>query len=252
VLANTIWVVPNNDGEAVEIIRLLQAHSQPVLVTSQPWGASWAKLEPAIQEQLHAAAGKRILGVELAGPNPYGAIDIDHHRYADQDRAHPLSSLEQVAQLLGVQLDRWQHLVAVNDRAYFPGLESANATPAEVAQVRRHDLEAQGLGPDHRRQAESDIAAATWIGRSAIVACPNGSNSWHSDLLYPRADQWLLIGPDEWNYSGPNHRALAAFNLGATTWSGGSPERGYFGIANPSAEAQSEILRLFRAWLGQQ
>ena len=242
-----IWVVPNNDGEAVEIIRLLRSRSEAVLVSHQRWGASWANLEPAIRNQLEDANGHRIYGVELAGPNPYSAIDVDHHRYTGDDRSSPQSSLEQVAAILGVCLDRWQQLVAINDRAYFPGLEAAGATPAEIANVRAQDLEAQGLGPEDRLQAETDIATASWTGRSAIITCPRGSNSWHGDLLYPHADQWLLIGPDEWNYSGPRHLDFAALALGERTWTGGSPQRGYFGISQPSPKSQHAIREIFLA-----
>ncbi len=113
-----LWIVSLNDLESIEILRLLDALHQPVLISHQAWGASWAGLEAPIVRCLAATAdGTQIVGVELQGPNAYGALNIDHHRYKDDDRSDPLSSLEQVALKLGASLTPWQRMVAVNDRA---------------------------------------------------------------------------------------------------------------------------------------
>jgi len=38
------------------------------------------------------------------------------------DRSNPLPSLEQIAIILYLALNRWQHLVAANDKAWIPGM----------------------------------------------------------------------------------------------------------------------------------
>ena len=240
-----LWVVPNNDGEAVEILRLLRERGERVLESHQRWGASWSKLEPRIQRELADSVGVPIFGVELEGPNPYGASNIDHHRYSGDDRSHPLSSVEQVAGIVGVQLDRWRTLVAINDRGYIPGLERFGASAEEIALVRAQDRDAQGLTAIHRERAQRDITAAEWSGRRAAVRCPDGSTSWHSDLLYPIADEWLLMGPATWSYSGPRHLKFTALELPEHTWTGGAEDRGYFGIETPSQRSQDNIRALF-------
>ena len=89
-----MWVLAVNDGEAVEIVRLLHEYGEPVMLSREPWGASWAGLEAGIQDALRrfraANPTGEIVGVELSGANPYGAGDIDHHRYDNDDRNHTL------------------------------------------------------------------------------------------------------------------------------------------------------------------
>src|ERR1035437_7630919 len=115
-----IWVVPQNDLEALAICELLESHGERVLFTSQPWGATWDRLEEGTQDCLKKQQETRVYGVELSGPNSFGATNIDHHTYRDEDRWRPVSSLEQVAALLGVELDRRQELIAANDRGTYP------------------------------------------------------------------------------------------------------------------------------------
>lgn len=242
-----LWIVPRNDGEALEIAKLLSLHGEDHLVTGQPWGATWSSLEPAIVAVLAALPEDvKVYGVELAGPNPWGAIDIDHHTYDGDDRSHPLSSLEQVAGILGIKLDRWQQLVAANDRAYIPGLEEAGAHTDEIEKVRAQDRAAQGLTDGQRMQAVADIAGAEWRGSRVAVTCPEGTSSWHSDLLYPIASEWLLMGPSSWSYSGPRHKEFAALGLPGS-WSGGSPTSGYFGIPSPGPSVAQQLIERFFA-----
>ncbi len=47
-----VFVVPNNDLEALTIISMLQEKGEEVLVTEQKWGASWNGLEPHIKNLL--------------------------------------------------------------------------------------------------------------------------------------------------------------------------------------------------------
>jgi len=243
-----IWVMPRNDGEAIEIEKILVTAGETVLVSRQPWGASWGSLELDIQERLRAAGDAEIIGVELAGPNPYGACNIDHHKYRDEDRRHPLSSLEQVAARLNMPLNRWQQLVAANDRGYIPAMAALGATGDEIGAVRAQDRAAQGIGPDQERQAEIDIAAAEWRDGKVAVTCPRGVTSAHSDRLFGRARESLLMAPDEWDYYGPRHEEFASLPLPETHWSGGDPSSGYFGIRTPGASSRSLIRGAF--WKG--
>ncbi len=244
-----LWVLPLNDGEAVEIRRLLEHHRETVLLSRQSWGASWAKLEPKLAQRArdfrNQCPGGEIFGVELAGSNPFGAIDIDHHRYRDDDRSHPLASLEQVARILGVLLTRWQLLVAANDRGYIPAMLGLNATPDEIAAVRAQDRAAQGIGPEQERQAEQDLRQAVWRDDKVFVPCHTKPTAAHADRLFDRAREALLVSAPEWDYYGPRHQGLTAFRFPEAHWSGGDPRSGYFGIENPSHETQQKILGFF-------
>jgi len=244
-----LWVVPVNDGEAAEVRDLLRQNGELVLISAQKWGASWAGLEPELQacmQQFRRSHPEgEIIGIELEGTNRCDARDIDHHRYSDSDRSNPLSSLEQVAAILGVALTRRQQLIAENDKGYIPAMRRAGATDEEIADIRVQDRAAQGITPANELQAEQDLASAQWRGRKVLVACPCGATSAHSDRLFGRADETLLVAPDKWAYFGCRHRLLHDHAFPEQHWSGGSPENGFFGILNPSPPSQEAVLRFF-------
>lgn len=79
----------------------------------------------------------RVYGIELqedmAAPDNY--IRIDHHN----DYAKKESSLQQVAAILNYPLNRYQQLVAANDRGYIPEMYRAGATDLETIQIRLAD-----------------------------------------------------------------------------------------------------------------
>lgn len=242
------WVIPLNDGEAAEIVRVLVEGAQQVLVSEQGWGATWAGLEGWIQQGLEwrLATGARVYGVELQGRNPWGAIDIDHHRYTSEDRWRADSSLEQVLRLLGRIPSRWQVLVAANDKAYITGMRSEDATDEEIRAVRLHDRRLQGVTRADEERAVAEIQAAEWHGSKALVRCLGKITAAHSDLLNWRAKEWLLTGPATWEYSGPRHTAMARLcEQGEKWWSGGAASSGYFGVATPGSETQARILEFF-------
>jgi hypothetical protein len=244
-----IWVTPLNDGEAVEIARLLGEAGERVLTTAQAWGASWAGLEPETRAELERFRAERpdgdILGVELAGPNGYGARNIDHHRYQDEDRSHPLSALEQTAEILGVDLDRRRLLVAANDRGYIPAMRVLGATDGEVADVRRQDREAQGVGAEQERRAAEDVKGAQRRGDRVLVRCAEDPTSAHADALFEHCRECLLAGPGEWNYYGPRHQEFAALGVPEKHWSGGAPNSGYFGVRAPGEKTRRRVEELF-------
>jgi len=85
-----VWVLALNDGEAEEIVSLLEECCERSLVSQQRWGASWAALETEIQLTLHRFRNENpkgeIVGIELSGTNNFEASNIDHHFYDDEPR----------------------------------------------------------------------------------------------------------------------------------------------------------------------
>jgi hypothetical protein len=241
-----LWVVPNNDLEAKAICNLLTAAGEEVLVTGQAWGATWAGLEEPIQARLREAAPDTpIYGVELGGPNPFGAIDIDHHTYRDEDRWQPLSSLEQIAASLGTRLNEWQRLVAANDRGYFAAMRELGATDAQMEAVRQADRQAQGLTAEREAEAEAEVKCAERLPGGWLKLRVRKPSSAHSDRLFPEARAVLLQGDDEWLYSGPGQRELLAMEFPEKHWAGGSSGAGYFGIEQPGEATRAAILEWF-------
>jgi hypothetical protein len=249
-MANRLWIVPDNDLESKEIQRLLVAQNEKFLTTGLAWGATWAKLEPSVVQEIqdhHTADQKNVVyGIELGGPNPFRAINIDHHQYSWEDRSHLESSLEQVAGILKVRLSREQLLIAANDREWIPGMEDLNATPEEIDSIRRRDRRAQGVTEDDERRALAELSKSE--DRSGLFIIDTGQRpiSAHLDFAYLQKDarEILVRSPEQWLYSGRKHRILASLRLGLEYWSGGGFASGYFGVTKPDSEAQQKILEV--------
>jgi hypothetical protein len=248
------FICPVNDGEAIEIRNLLQKHKKQVVVTSQPWGASWQKLEADVVERVEALIAENpdaeIIGIELAGPARWGGRNIDHHKYPGDDRSNPKSSLEQVAELLGAHLSRHQQLVAVNDKGWIPALKAFGATDGEITVVRAQDRLAQGVTPRDEARAVRDIENAQWQGRKVLVRCPEGASSAVTDRLFGKFNEAITIDEvsGKWVYYGPRHHQFFALTEGRTDtarWVGGAPESGYSGAERPSEKCQEDILKFF-------
>lgn len=126
----------------------------------------------------------KIYGIELqediTPPDNY--VRIDHHNmYAGSPCA-----LEQVAELLHQPLNRYQRLVAANDKAYIPGLKAAGATPEEISQIRLEDRKAQGVTEEDELLAEKAIRENKKESADLIIIRAYSSHfSPICDRLYP-------------------------------------------------------------------
>jgi hypothetical protein len=252
-----LWLVPHNDAESVTIIGLLARNHERFLVTNQRWGASWRGIEWSIAKFL--ADFRRewpfstIYGVELIGnpPNPY-TVNIDHHRYKDDDRRNPDSSLEQVASILECGLTAWERAIAINDRGYLPELEKIYGFEGKkfLERVREFDRRCQGVSVEQDRSARrlvSSAAADKGEGRWTLQV-PDLINSAHSDFLYLDcgAREWLIESPEQWLYSGPRATRFSSQPWPENHWSGGATESGFFVIERPSpTESQTKLHDLF-------
>ncbi len=250
-----IWVVPVNDLEAVEIRNLLASAGEKVLVTQQRWGASWKKLESEvvaeINDLLQSNPNAEVVGIELFGDSFWNnSRTINHHTYGNKDDSHELSSIEQVAEELGVKLNRYLRLVAANDKAWFPGLKTAGATTGEADVIRQADRCAQGVTPDDEAQAVRDIESAERRGGKVLVRTSLSSYqvSPISDRLYRHAKEWLIAASNAWIYVGFRHFSIFAYLedknlLVEQDWKGGSDEFGYAGfvvVDNKNLQQQRE------------
>ena len=137
-----IFLLGGRDLEMLTIRELLQSCAIKFFDKNLTWDTA---LLSAYSEELchYENQDCQIVGIELREdimkPNNY--VLIDHHNNCSDC----LSSLEQVSSLLDVKLDRWQQLVAINDRGYINGLRKFGASEDEIGKVRRADREAQGV-----------------------------------------------------------------------------------------------------------
>jgi len=242
------WIVPRNDLEALAIIDLLQRRGEAYAVTGQGWGASWTGLEAGPLDEWRWFRERfphaELYGIELAGTNTLGAIDIDHHLVRGEDRRQPLTSLEQVAAILNHRLSVEERLIAINDRGHVRGLLREGVGWDDISRLRQRDRAAQGLTWIEEAEARREAAGARLMNEVYVVTCATKPTSAHGDELVARDRKvapYLLLAPGTWEYSGPAAPRLAQCGYSEEHWSGGEEDYGFFGIAAPGRDAAERI-----------
>lgn len=194
------------------------------------WNNAWLSSYRKELEEV-SAKGWIVYGVELQEdiPKPSGYIAIDHHN----TYAHLESALEQVMALLGQPMDRYQQLVAANDKGYIPGMLEIGATQDEINLIRRADRKAQGVTNEDECLAEQAVINnCTKIGDLFVVKAFSSRFSPICDRLFPF--QSLLVYTDkEWVYYGKDVEKVKKFfekdYLSGNLFYGGG-ENGYVGV----------------------
>jgi hypothetical protein len=129
----TLVVVPVNDEEAREIEFIARRAGAQVLPFHVPHGTRLNKSRvKEIAGEAKWMKAKRVIVVELPpealkiektlAAKGFQLTVVDHHDYKDLNRHHPLSSLEQVAALLGYKLSPVSKAIGVMDRSLIFGL----------------------------------------------------------------------------------------------------------------------------------
>lgn len=172
----------------------------------------------------------RFVGIELQEDivPPSGYIQIDHHN----ENAGKPSALEQLADLLGVPLNRYEQLVAANDRAYIPGMKALQASDTEISEIRRADRACQGVTEEQECLAEQAIKECLEVCNGLIlVKALSPCFSPICDRLFPY-EKLLVYTDDEWIYYGKQTDKLISLFQGEIlhnkVFYGGGPN-GYIG-----------------------
>ena len=183
------------DLEMIEIKKILDEHGIESANDNLSWdNAYWSEYNDLAKEKVNQ--GYAVAGVELLGkdkrPENKNIIDIDHHNY---DRCKP-ASIEQVAKLLGVELNGWQRKVAINDKAYIPGLLNDRTNIEEIKKIRRNDRDAQRLSEEDFEKAKRLLKEKPPVHdeKSGLLIW-KVDNEWNS--FVPLADAFFLSRMDE-------------------------------------------------------
>jgi len=166
------------DLEMVEIRQLLEANLQKFTDLGLSWGARLSAYHDLFNDDEH------FVGIELTEDVtlPLHYTSIDHHN----ENSHRPSAIEQVAELLGIELTRYQLLVAANDSGYIPGMEAMGASKADIEEIRQADRKAQGVTEDDEELAKLSIREnLTQVGALHIVEAKTPRFSAITDRLYP-------------------------------------------------------------------
>ena len=143
-----------------------------------------------------------IYGIELKEDLediPANYIKIDHHG----SDAHKPSSLEQIADILGIPLNREQMLIAANDSKYIPGMKAEGASDCEIREIREKDRRAQGVTAGDELAARKIIMGHLEdLGYIKVVRnAPAGTFTPICDFLYPY-ESLLICNSEELCYYG--------------------------------------------------
>lgn len=226
-------IVPNNDAESKAIINMLNLNSVYFMVTSQKWGASWENLEWEIKHEIKIAQmeGYKVFGVELQGEAPMGCINIDHHVYDGDDRSNKLTSIEQIAGLIGVpHLSEYEKAVSLNDVGYIPAMLNAGIPWETIQQVRLNDRLAQGITVEHEDEAIRAINEKEVVGTLTIVKMAHSKCATVTDRLFGQYTNLLILSGDgESNFYGDGE-IVTKLHEKFAGWMGGQlPISGFWG-----------------------
>ena len=237
-----IFLMGGADLEMRTIASLLLQHGEDCRDASLSWDNAVLSRYAETLEQYGGRSGWHLYGVELRSdcPLPDNYTLIDHH---NRPSARP-TALEQVADLFGASLTRYQQLVAANDAAYIPGMQALGAMPEEIACIRVADRKAQGVTDEDERLALISLIEGTRReGTLWVVEARTSRFSPICDRLFPY-DRLLIHTDEELMYYGQGVGMLALhfadeIRRGRMFYGGG--ENGYFGVARGAYP--SETLR---------
>ena len=235
-----IFLLGGHDLEMLEIKKILEVQGLTCVDNNLEWGAKLSSYIEYFDEE------KTFVGIELikdiATPKNY--IEIDHHN----ENSSKASSIEQVAELLKLELNHYQKLVAANDRGYIPAMEKMGATKKEIDKIRLKDRNAQGVTKEDEKLALQSIRKNLFeINGIISVDALTNKFSAITDRLYP-CKRLLIYSENEITYYGEK-ASVCAKKLKEQfeemkLYSGGGPD-GYFGIAQNKMSATSfEKLKL--------
>jgi len=219
-----IFLLGGYDLEMVTIKKLLDLHNISYLDKKLSWGAKLSDYSDILTGEEESVYGVEL--VEDTKP-PKNYISIDHHN----KNSHKLSALEQVANLLNIELDRHQLLVAKNDSAYINGMKSICATNDEIKSIRDEDRKIQGVTKEDEALASKSIYSSN---NSNIIYSHTSKFSAISDKIYDKFNKYIIYNDFTVSFYGYNtskiRKFLNSYNLRESDYYYGGGDFGFIGI----------------------
>lgn len=230
-MSKRIFLLGGNDLEMTTIKNLLVNAGEQFETHDLRWdNAKLSSYEKTLEEYGNSP-DYQIYGIELNEdiPHPDNYVRIDHHN----DFANKPSSLEQVATLLGLEMDRHMQLVAANDSRYIPGMIKLGASREEIDDIRRADRAAQGVseGDDERLAEESLKSCKGDVSNLYVVKSLTSKFSTICDRMYPYR-RLLIYNDDVAEFYGEGVNDLTSLfksELDANKMYHGGGDSGYLG-----------------------
>lgn len=241
-MSKRIFLLGGNDLEMTTIKNLLVNAGEQFETHDLRWdNAKLSSYEKTLEEYGNSP-DYQIYGIELNEdiPHPDNYVRIDHHN----DFANKPSSLEQVAKLLDLAMDRHMQLVAANDARYIPGMIKLGASREEIDDIRRADRAAQGVseGDDERLAEESLKSCKGDASNLYVVKSLTSKFSTICDRMYPYR-RLLIYNDDVAEFYGEGVNDLTSLfksELDAKKMYHGGGDSGYLGTVS-GAYSKEEI-----------
>lgn len=233
-MSKRIFLLGGNDLEMTTIKNLLVNAGEQFETHDLRWdNAKLSSYEKTLEEYGNSP-DYQIYGIELNEdiPHPDNYVRIDHHN----DFANKPSSLEQVAKLLDLAMDRHMQLVAANDARYIPGMIKLGASREEIDDIRRADRAAQGVseGEDERLAEESLKSCKGDTSNLYVVESLTSKFSTICDRIYPYR-RLLIYNDDVAEFYGEGVNDLTSLfksELDAKKMYHGGGDSGYLGTVS--------------------
>jgi len=253
---NYIFFLGGYDAEMVEIRNILQSRGEQLFDKKLSWGAALSSYAKEIEE-LPSDAIPVFIELDIDCPYPENSKFIEHHN--EKAGINKKTSIEQIADLLGIELNRHQQLISANDRGHIKAMRELCATDEEIAEIRLLDRKAQGVTDEDERFAEQSIAKhlEKITDDAVIVNSLTNKTSPVFDRLYDKYRHIFVFTPNgEMNYSGEGavvtslvekYKQKEKENTSIKFWYGGDlPSYGFFGTKSKMSEG--EIKEILKNW----
>lgn len=260
-----VFLIGGYDLEMQEIKNILAEHNCQYIDKKLNWGAKLSSYQEYFDNKEFNE--KTFVGIELIKdcdvPGKY--IEIDHH---NENKSLP-SSIQQVANLLDIELDRRQVLISANDSGYIKGLIEQNASDKEIVEIRSEDRKAQGITEEDEVKATESVKNNSKFTDSLLVI-ESLTNRFSAvcDAVFVSAENYekykkiIIYDENEVDYYFYNKDGNIISRLeelvkkevtpeNGYSFSGGSEESGFFGVGfnTPSIEKAREIVEKIKETL---
>jgi len=203
-----IFFLGGHDAEMLEIRNILESKDIPYFDRHLKWGATLSEYQAELN-LLDNNQSPVFIELKLDSPYPDNAIVIDHHdSRAGKDK---LTSIEQTAQLLGIQMSRHQQLISINDKAHIRGMKAFGATDAEIEHIRSLDRNAQGATEKEEQNALKTISENINVICTdvAVIQSLCEKTSCVVDRIHDHYKHIIVFSPDgNMHYFGPGENVF--------------------------------------------
>ncbi len=247
-MSNYVFFLGGYDAEILEIKNILVAKDIEFYDKKLTWGAALSAYKEEVSN-VHPEDIPVFIELKADYLYPENSIFINHHD--EKAGKCQKTSIEQIADLLGFELNRRQQLISANDRGHIRAMKEMCATDEEIMEIRAMDRKAQGVAEEDERLAEESIERHLQriADNAVIVSSLTNKTSPVFDRLYDKYKHTFVYTPDgEINYSGSGEMVCHLVrkyewkkkeDLSIEFWYGGDlPDYGFFGTKTPLAKEE--------------